>query len=183
MRLTLKMQLVLETWRYFEENDCVIKSLDRISAKIRHPPFCYDLKINQYTRTTPNGTLYVFILAYCHIYIQCCALITLSIFFLLQWRHNGRDRVSNHQPLDCFLSCLSRHRSKKMSKLRVTGLCAGNSLEAGEFPGQMASNAENVSIWWRHHANPHNRRPIAHLWDQTIGCLLWFAPRIEVLHQ
>ena len=25
----------------------------------------------------------------------------------------------------------------------------------GEFPAQRASNAENVSIWWRHHAN-HN---------------------------
>ena len=23
--------------------------------------------------------------------------------------------------------------------------------QAGEFPAQMASNAENVSIWWRHH--------------------------------
>ena len=22
-----------------------------------------------------------------------------------------------------------------------------------EFPAQMASNAENVSIWWRHHDN------------------------------
>ena len=40
---------------------------------------------------------------------------------------------------------------KKTPKLRVTGLCAGNSPEAGEFPAQMASNAENVSIWWRHH--------------------------------
>ena len=28
---------------------------------------------------------------------------------------------------------------------------AGNSPETGEFPAQMASNAENVSIWWRHH--------------------------------
>ena len=36
------------------------------------------------------------------------------------------------------------------SKLRVTGLCAGNSPGTGEFPAQMASNAENVSIWWRH---------------------------------
>ena len=36
-------------------------------------------------------------------------------------------------------------------KLRVTGLCAGNSPVTGEFPAQMASNAENVSIWWRHH--------------------------------
>ena len=41
--------------------------------------------------------------------------------------------------------------SKKTSKLRVTGLCAGNSPGTGEFPAQMASNAENVSIWWRHH--------------------------------
>ena len=69
----------------------------------------------------------------------------------LQWRHNGRDSVSNHQPHDCFLSRLFRQRSKKTLKLRVTGLCTGNSPEAGEFPAQMASNAENVSIWWRHH--------------------------------
>ena len=40
--------------------------------------------------------------------------------------------------------------SKKTSKLRVTGLCAGNSPVTGEFPAQMTSNAENVSIWWRH---------------------------------
>ena len=39
----------------------------------------------------------------------------------------------------------------KTSKLRVTGLCVGNSLGTGEFPAQMASNAENDSIWWRHH--------------------------------
>ena len=29
--------------------------------------------------------------------------------------------------------------------------CAGNSSVTGEFPAQMASNAESVSIWWRHH--------------------------------
>ena len=46
---------------------------------------------------------------------------------------------------------LFRRRSKKTSKLRVTGLCAGNSPGTGEFPAQMASNAENVSISWRHH--------------------------------
>ena len=47
----------------------------------------------------------------------------------LRWRHNGRDDVSNHPPQDCSL----------------------NHLGTGEFPAQMASNAENVSIWWRHH--------------------------------
>ena len=40
---------------------------------------------------------------------------------------------------------------RKTSKLCVTGLCAGNSPVTGEFPAQMVSNAENVSIWWRHH--------------------------------
>ena len=69
----------------------------------------------------------------------------------LRWRHNGRDSVSNHQPHDCLLNRLFRRRSKKTSKLRDTGLCAGISPGTGEFPAQMASNAENISIWWRHH--------------------------------
>ena len=43
----------------------------------------------------------------------------------LLWRHNGRDCVSNHQPHDCLLNRLFRRRSKKTSKLRVTGLCVG----------------------------------------------------------
>ena len=68
-----------------------------------------------------------------------------------RWRHSGWDGVSNHQPHDCLLNCLFSHGSKKISELRVTNLCAGNSPVTGEFPAQMASNAENVSIWWRHH--------------------------------
>ena len=53
-----------------------------------------------------------------------------------------------------------RRRSKKTSKFRVTGLCAGNSPVISEVPAQMASNAENVSIWWRHHAT------------YTFGCIM-----------
>ena len=71
----------------------------------------------------------------------------------LQWRHNDHDGVSNHQPQGCLLSRLFGRRSKKTSKLRVTGLYVGNSPVTGEFPTQMASNAENVSIWWCHHEN------------------------------
>ena len=68
------------------------------------------------------------------------------------WRHNGRDGVSNHQLHDCLLNRLFRCRSKKTLKLLcVTGLCAGNSPGTGKFPEQMASNAKDVSIWWRHH--------------------------------
>ena len=66
----------------------------------------------------------------------------------LQWRHEGHESVSNH---DCLLNRLFRRRSKKISKLRVTGLCAANSPGTGEFPAQMASYVENVSIWWRNH--------------------------------
>ena len=54
----------------------------------------------------------------------------------LQWRHNDRDDVSNHQPHDCLPNRLFKRRSKKISKLRVTGLCAGNSPLTGEFPAQ-----------------------------------------------
>ena len=61
-----------------------------------------------------------------------------------QWRHNGRDGVSNHQPHDFLVRRLFRRRSKKTSKLRVIGLCAGNSPVSGVFPAQSASNAENV---------------------------------------
>ena len=56
-----------------------------------------------------------------------------SARILLQWRHNEYDGVSNHQPLDCLLNRLFGCRSKNTSH------------------AQMTSNAENVSIWWRHH--------------------------------
>ena len=47
-------------------------------------------------------------------------------------------------------STVDSDADKKPSKFCVTGLCAGNSPGTDEFPEQMASNAENVSIWWRH---------------------------------
>ena len=64
---------------------------------------------------------------------------------------NEPDGVSNHLPHDCLLNRLFRRRPKKTSKLRVTGLCAGNSAGTGEFPAQRANYAETASIWWRHH--------------------------------
>ena len=89
------------------------------------------------------------------IYFSYLTVHLVTVMSLL-WRHSRRDGVSNHQPHDCLLNRLFRRRSKKTSKLRVTGLCAGNSPVTGEFPAQMASNAENVSIWWRHHAAPYS---------------------------
>ena len=51
----------------------------------------------------------------------------------LRWRHNWRNSVSNHQPHHCLLNRLFRRRSKKTPKLRVTGLCVGNSPGTGEL--------------------------------------------------
>ena len=78
----------------------------------------------------------------------------------LQWRHNGCDGVSNHQPHHCLLNRLFRCRSKKTSKLRVTGLCVGNSPVAGELSAQMASNAEMCPF------------------DDVIICMLWILVSI-----
>ena len=65
----------------------------------------------------------------------------LAAEYTLQWRHSDRDGVFNHRRLDCLLYRVIRRRSKKTWKLRVTGL----------WWIPRASNAENVSILWRHH--------------------------------
>ena len=67
------------------------------------------------------------------------------------WRHLNGDGISNHQRLVCLRNRLFRRRSKKTPKLRVTGLCERKPLFTCGFPSRRASNAENVSIWWRHH--------------------------------
>ena len=92
----------------------------------------------------------------------------------LQWLHNERDGVSNHQHHDCLLNRLFRRRSKKTSKLRATGLCDGNSSVIGGFPSQEASNAENVSIWWRHHVHPiiTNMPPFCRLLKEKLRILI-----------
>ena len=81
----------------------------------------------------------------------------------LQWSHNERHSVSNYRRLKCLLNRLFRCRSNKTSKLRVTGLCEGNSPGTGEFPEQRASNAEKVFIRWRHHANN------VHIYFMNVG--------------
>ena len=42
----------------------------------------------------------------------------------------------------------------------------GNSTGTGEFPAEMASNAETVSIWWRHHGV-----------IRYLGALMWVKIR------
>ena len=55
----------------------------------------------------------------------------------LQWRHNERGGVSNNWHFDCLLNRLSKQRSKKTQKLRVTGLCEENSPHKGPITRKM----------------------------------------------
>ena len=67
---------------------------------------------------TTSGINWSFIILYCNNSLNW------TCWLPLQWRHNERDRIPNHQHHDCLLDCLFR-RPKKTSKLSVTGLCEG----------------------------------------------------------
>ena len=72
----------------------------------------------------------------------------------LHWRHNDHGGISNHQPHGCLLNRLFRRRSKKTSKLRVTGLCAGkspgpvNSPHKGPVTRKMVPFDSIMKIMW-----------------------------------
>ena len=76
------------------------------------------------------------------IFLWCCYITVTSSW--ARWRLK-----SPASPL--FTQPFIQAQIKETLKRSVTGLCMGNSPLTGEFPAQMASNAENVSILWRHH--------------------------------
>ena len=100
----------------------------------------------------------------------------------LQWRDNCCDGVSNYRRLDCLLERLFRRRSKKTSKLRVTGLCEDNSTRTGEFPSQMANNAENVFIWWRNDDSSFYGNPLRNILAACVWITRWWSRRVLQTH-
>ena len=56
--------------------------------------------------------------------------------------------------------------------LRVTGLCEGYSPVTGEFPSQRASNAEQVSICWRHYDSTDIFIVLTVLWNDLTLVLV-----------
>ena len=118
--------------------------------------------------------------------IACCLMAPSHYFnqfdlwrfvaFTLQWGHNGPNGVSNDQPHHCLLSRFFRCRSKKASKLRVTGLCAGNSPMTGEFPAQWPVTRKmflfyDIIMTWEQLHNVLHRTCMKHLfsldhWEQ-----------------
>ena len=61
-------------------------------------------------------------------------------------------------------------------------LC-GEFTGTGEFPAQRVSNAENVSIWWRHHVMQHSHIKNKQINDITRNwCyVIWFSPEMVIL--
>ena len=77
------------------------------------------------------------------------SLCLLNRLLSLWWRHSGRDGVSNHRRLDGLLKHLVKRRSKWHQSPVSLALVRG--IHRSVNSPKRASNAENVSIWWRHH--------------------------------
>ena len=104
----------------------------------------------------------------------------------LQWRHNERNGVSTHQPCECLLNHYLRHRLKKTSKLRVTGLCAGNSPVTGVFPAQMASTRkmfpfDDVIIYFVKYTNVRTDK-FDKWWDLRIWSWSTIACNLKIVY-
>ena len=73
---------------------------------------------------------------------------TRLMYISLRWRHNENDGVPNHQRLDIYSTVCSNADQRKHQNSASLAFVR----EIHRWPkGQRASNAENVSIWWRHH--------------------------------
>ena len=88
----------------------------------------------------------------------------------LEWRHNGRDSVSNHQSHDLLTQPYIQTQIKESIKApRQWPLC-------GEFPAHMASNVENIFIWWRHHElRTAHLVILANLIEYSYQIILWVS--------
>ena len=91
----------------------------------------------------------------------------------LHWRHNDHDGVSNHQPRGCLLNRLFSRRSKKTSKLRVIGLCAGNSPGPVNSPhkGPVTRKIfpfDDVIMWWRRHMETLSKLPCVKSFHRSL---------------
>ena len=104
--------------------------------------------------------------------LHCVTIIRIGRF-LLQWRRNEHDGVGNHRRHDCLLNLLFRLRSRKTSKLRVTGICEGNhrySLHKWPVPRKMFPSDDGIMSVLQHSvSNGYNE-------DRLIRCITWVQP-------
>ena len=117
-----------ETFACTMVNKCVLKHTMRFvnSQLTANQHFIISFHLNQHSISIRPSDIFTRLSWLNIIKYQdwCPSVIPMST--ALRWRYNGRPGVSNHQPHDCLFNRLFRRRSKKTSKLRVTGLCAGS---------------------------------------------------------
>ena len=90
-----------------------------------------------------------------------------GIWCTSQWRHNERDSLKSPASR-LFTQLFIQMQFKVTPKLCVTSLCVP---VTGEFPAQRASTAENVSIWWRHHAKRFSLFKEKVYWWNELWCV------------
>ena len=114
----------------WQSNDCPSASKATMMNMDKYFMWIHYERLHNHNKAKHNKTVCIFLGIYCN---------------------DESDGVSNHQPHDSWTNRLFNAQIKENSKLRITGLCEGNSLMTGEFTAQRASNADDVSILWRHH--------------------------------
>ena len=111
-------------------------------------------------------------------------LINCHWIYSLQWLYYECNDVSNHQCHERLINLLFRRRSKKTSKLHVSGLCGRNSSVTGEFPHKGPVTQKFFSIWCHHVENCMNFIQSCWLIDSMLDphwlrwwVIAWSAPK------
>ena len=112
----------------WQSNECPSASKATLMNMDKYFMWIHYERLHNHNKAKHNKTVCIFLGIYC---IKLCGVVetlrSCAVSVALRWRHNDHDGVSNHQPHHCLLNRLFRRRSRKTSKLRVTGLCVGNS--------------------------------------------------------
>ena len=99
----------------------------------------------------------------------------------LQWRHNGRDGVSDHQPYDCSLNCIFKEQIKEnfqssasLASVREIHRWPVNSPRKGPVTRKMFP-FDDVIMWMENIFGSPNTRHlpggIVRVWVKTWSCL------------
>ena len=112
----------------WQSNDCPSASKATLMNMDKYFMWIHYERLHNHNKAKHNKTVCIFLGIYC---IKLCGVVdtlrSCAVSVALRWLHNDYDGVSNHQAHHCLLNRLFRRRSRKTSKLRVTGLCVGKS--------------------------------------------------------
>ena len=142
-------------WIHKYKND-----VDHIHGLPIRQLYIHGIYVQLYLIIFCHGSEYCWDIIWVGFFSMSCALfVPPLLMFFLNKQLELELELEYHRRLDWLLNPLFRRKSRKTSKLRVNVLCEGNPPVTDGFPSQKASNAENVSIWWRHHGGDRSRVP------------------------